>query len=371
VPPQRLRIAFVVHDYHRHGGHSRYVAELANRFKRHHDVHIYANTFEEPNPERLTFHRVSAWRRNALASILSFILPATWSLRGRFDIIHAQGLCGLRQNVVTAHICQGAWYEAMVRHIGVPNWRKRVFHTLTDHLERWTFSSKGARRVIAVSSRVRADLKQYYGRVEGVHVIPHGVDTELFHPRNRGRWRAEIRGQLGLDNDTCVALYVGDAQKALPALIRALVLAPDVHLISISPSPMTSYHALSARLGVVERVHFLPANAHVERYYGACDMFVFPTFYDSFGLVATEAMATGIPVICSTAAGAAELLEDGVNGLLVEKPWDPPTLAGAVRRLASDPALGASLGRAGRQTVETRTWDRVAEETMAVYKDLA
>ena len=112
---RRLRIAFVVHDYNRHIGHSRYVAELASRFKRDHEVHVFANTFDEPDPVGITYHHVPAWCASALASILSFVLPATAMVRGRFDIVHAQGLCGLRHNVATAHVCQPGWYDALVQ----------------------------------------------------------------------------------------------------------------------------------------------------------------------------------------------------------------------------------------------------------------
>ena len=126
--PKRLRIAFVVHDYNRRYGHSRYVAELASRFKRDHEVHVFANTVEEPDPAGLTFHHVPASRRNVMTTLLSFALPATWMVGRRYDVIHAQGFCGFRQNVVTAHICQGAWLEAMERHAGRPGWRKRAFH---------------------------------------------------------------------------------------------------------------------------------------------------------------------------------------------------------------------------------------------------
>src|SRR5580704_93891 len=101
--PRRLRIALVVHEYNRWMGHSRYVAELASRFKRDHEVHVFANSFEEPDPTGITFHRIPIWKPNALASIISFILPATVLVRGPFDVVHSQGLCGLRQNVVTVH----------------------------------------------------------------------------------------------------------------------------------------------------------------------------------------------------------------------------------------------------------------------------
>ena len=101
-----------------------------------------------------------------------------------------------------------------------------MFHALTDRLERWAYRPSNARRVIAVSERARDDLRRYYGRVEGVRVIPHGVDTDVFHPHNRRAWRGAILQQIGIPAAACVALYVGDAQKALPAAIRARPLSP-------------------------------------------------------------------------------------------------------------------------------------------------
>src|SRR5262245_3737293 len=83
---ERLRIAFVVHDYHRHGGHARYTAELASRFKREHDVTVFANRFEEADAGNITYQHVPAWRANSLTTIVSFMLPATVLVRGRFDI---------------------------------------------------------------------------------------------------------------------------------------------------------------------------------------------------------------------------------------------------------------------------------------------
>jgi UDP-glucose:(heptosyl)LPS alpha-1,3-glucosyltransferase len=368
--PRRLRIAFVVHDYHRHGGHSRYVAELASRFKHDHEVHIFANTFEEPDPEGVIFHRVPALRTNVVASLITFLAPATWMVRGPFDIVHAQGVCGLRHNVVTAHICQQAWNQATVRCQGAPSWRKRVFHGLALQLERWIYRRRGAQRFIAVSRRMQNDLGRHYGCTEGVRVIYHGVDTETFHPRNRARWREAMRAELGLSDETVVALYVGDLQKALPAAVRALAQVPEAHLVAVSRSPSAAYRELIDANDCRHRIHLLPSTRSVERYYAAADFFLFPTLYDSFGLVATEAMASGLPVVCSQAAGAAELIEDGVNGVLVEDAWNPGQLAQAIRRLATDAEWRRRLGEAARRTIEPYTWDAVARQTMAVYQEV-
>src|SRR5918996_2788514 len=88
---RRLRIALVVHDYNRVLGHSRYVVELAERFANEHDVHVFANTFEQL-PPTVVGHHVPALRTWALSTIFSFVLPASFMVGRRFDIVHAQGL---------------------------------------------------------------------------------------------------------------------------------------------------------------------------------------------------------------------------------------------------------------------------------------
>jgi UDP-glucose:(heptosyl)LPS alpha-1,3-glucosyltransferase len=367
----RLRIALVVHDYNRMFGHSRYVAELAARFKRDHEVHVFANTVEEPDPHGLTFHHVPASRLNVMTTLLTFALPATWLVGRQFDIVHAQGFCGFRQNVVTAHMCHRGWREATTRYAGRANWRKRLFYALADRLDRRTFSPAGARRLIAVSARLGEDIRRYYGRAAGVRVIHHGVDTETFHPRNREVWRAEIRRQIGVSAETPLALYVGDYQKALPAAVRGVARVSGLHLAAVSRSPVEPYRELIRTEGAADRVHLVPGTPHIERYYAAADFFVFPTFYDTFGLVATEAMASGLPVVCSAAAGAAEVIEDGVTGLVVRDPWDPEALAESLRKLTADAALQQRLGGAARNRAEQLTWDEVARQTLAVYREVA
>jgi UDP-glucose:(heptosyl)LPS alpha-1,3-glucosyltransferase len=365
-----LRIAFVVHDYNRMYGHSRYVAELAARFKRDHDVHVFANTVQEPDPSGLTFHHVPASRRNVMTTLLSFALPATWMVNGPYDIVHSQGFCGLRQNVVTAHMCHRAWRAATAHHTGPMGWRKRLFYAVADRFDRYTFSRARARRLIVVSGRLGADVRRHHGRTAGVRIIHHGVDTETFHPRNRALWRAAIRSQLGLSDDTPLALYVGDYQKALPAAVRGVARVPGLHLVAVSRSPVEPYLALIRTEGVEDRVHLVPGTPNVERYYAAADLFAFPTFYDTFGLVATEAMASGLPVVCSAEAGAAEVIRDGEDGVIVRDPWDPEALARALRKLVADPHLRHRLGAAARHRAEQLTWDEVARQTLAVYREI-
>lgn len=366
----RLKIAFVVHDHNRHMGHSRYVAELAARFKRDHDVHVFANTFEDPDPTGITYHHVPALRSYTLASILSFVLPATVLVPRGFDVVHAQGLCGLRHDVVTAHFCTPAWYDALERAHGGLTWRQWLSRTLVTPLERLALTKRSTRKVIAISESIRADLGRYFGRVEGVPVIYHGVDLATFHPRNRAKYQGRVRSELGIGPGECMALFVGGLLKGAAAAIRAVSMVEGIRLVLISNSDPAADQAVARSEGVADRVDFLPFTKEVERYFAAADVFVFPTIYEPYGMVISEAMASGLPVVTSRVAGAAELIEHGRSGWLTADPWDPDQIADGLRILAADPDLRLRMGDAARSRIEAYTWDRAAAETLAVYREM-
>jgi UDP-glucose:(heptosyl)LPS alpha-1,3-glucosyltransferase len=364
-----LRIAYVVHEYNRRKGHSRYVAELAERFAGcGHDVHVFAAAVDEPRPPGIHFHHVPAWRRRALTTILSFVLPATLLVRGRFDVIHAQGLCGLRQHVTTAHMCQAAWLDASRRVHGRLGWGQRLARVLVVPLERLTYLPALSSQVIAISEANRRDLAHFYRRTRDVTVIPHGIDLDRFHPGRRAAHRGPVRHALGVADDQVVALYVGDLKKGAEPALHALARTPTASLVVVSPTSPGRWDALARQLGVESHVHFCLETREVEQYYAAADLLLFPTFHDAFGLVITEAMGAGLPVITSASAGAAALIDHGRDGWLLRHPWDVDEVAAALGRLVEDAGLRDRMGAAARRTAERYTWDRVADETMAVYR---
>lgn len=364
----RLKIAFVVHDYNNYGGHSRYVAELARRYRHRHEVHVFANTFDDADTEGMTLHRVPAVRRSALSTILSFVLPATFQVRGTFDIVHAQGLCGLRQNVTTAHMVLGAWYRAILRETGRLTLKQRVFRVFGESLERMTYRRRLSPTAIAISARVRDDLASCYNRREAVEVIHHGVDFDTFRPRPAPAEVQRLRGELGLPIEAFVCLYAGDMQKGAIPAIRAVAKVPGAHLAVVSRTPDEPYRQLARREGVADRVLFFPFSKEIEKWFAAADLFVYPTWYDPFGMVVSEAMACGTPVLTSPAAGASEWITHGVDGWLTRQAWDADEIAGGIASLMRDTAGLRKMGERARLAVESQTWDRVAEETMAVYR---
>ena len=204
-------------------------------------------------------------------------------------------------------------------------------------------------------------------------MIYHGVDIATFHPDNRGRYRGEVRTQLGLPADACVALFVGNllskGARRDPGGART---TPGLHLLIVSGSKATaeqggSRNPRGSPIGSI----FVGHSRQVERYFAASDIFLFPTIYEPYGMVISEAMAAGMAVVTSGSAGAAELITHDVDGWVVDPPWDLDGFTAGLRKLVADPAARDAMGQAARRTIEAFTWDRVAHrETLAVYRQI-
>ena len=135
-------------------------------------------------------------------------------------------------------------------------------------------------------------------------------------------------------------------------------------------TPVSAYQRIAQDAGVASRVLFVGSTDQVERIYAASDALLLPTPYDAFAMVVSEAMASAMPVVVSREAGASELIQHGVNGLLLQDVTSVDELAGNMRRLAEDPGRAAEMGRTARKSVVPLSWDAVAERTMRVYEQL-
>lgn len=362
-----MKIAFVVHDYNYSWGHSRYVAELAERFSAEHEVHVFANTIAaNRSAAKIHFHRVPACRQNAFLTILTFILPATLQSAGRYDIIHSQGLCSLRFDVTTAHQCNAQWYKSRRQKEGRLSWREHLFGTAISWLEKRMYSQMQRSRVIAVSNRMKRDLRESYRCVVPIDVIHHGVDGALFSIPSQTTMEATRRA-WGVERDRFVFLYAGDLRKGAQACIRAMRQFPEGSLVLVSRSQDKAWRNMAEEAGVADRVVFAGPSEAIQDAYAAADAFLMPTPYDPFGLVITEAMSSGLPVIASGEAGASELIVDGENGLILADVGSEEELVGHMRHLFNDREFAQELGRRARRTAADRSWNKVAEETMQAY----
>jgi D-inositol-3-phosphate glycosyltransferase len=243
-----------------------------------------------------------------------------------------------------------------------------------------------AQRIVAATAVDRAQIVEHCGADPGrVEVIPPGVDLELFRPIPQ-----HIAGEyVGREEDHQMVLFVGrlDPVKGLDTLVRAMAIAVDREpalrghtcLCIVGGEKPEHPEQLDAereridllrrQLGLSDVVHFVGAVAQddLPYYYSAAAVVVVPSRYESFGMVALEAMACGVPVIASDVGGLSTLIRDGRTGFLVPD-GDPEALADRLLPLLSDPALRRALGFHGIATADAYGWPVIAERVERLYE---
>jgi UDP-glucose:(heptosyl)LPS alpha-1,3-glucosyltransferase len=353
-------IGVAVHHYGRSEGTGRYTVEIVSRIAEVHRVTLYTARVHTPVPPGVTVVTVPAIVSTAYAVILSFPL-AFRAVRKRHDLLHAQGWVTSSADVVTAHIVVAAWRDAARRHgVATPPGEK-LFGALVQNREASLYRA-GARHVIAPSRKIQDELAGRYGRTNSVSVVHHGFTGSPSPPS-----RAEARRRLNLPDDHVVALFVGDPRKGLSVAARAAASVTGIHLAVVSHSPEREVASLAHSAGIGNRFHWLGSLPDPALAYAAADVLVHPTIYDSFGLAVADAMSSGLPVITTSEAGIAELIEDGKSGWIVK--GDPVDgTARALRSLMQDRELRRRLAEGGRTVARARTWDDVATETLEVYR---
>lgn len=238
-------------------------------------------------------------------------------------------------------------------------------------------------RVVATSPQEAADMRSLISPHGKITTIPCGTAVERFGQVDR----ATARQHLGMAADAQIIFYVGrfDVRKGIEVLVEAIGLSrfrqdPRFQVIiggGVRPGHQDSEErdrivARIAELGLTQHVQ-LPgriSDAQLPLYYAAANVCTVPSYYEPFGLVALEAMASATPVVASRVGGLKFSVVDGETGLLVP-PRDPVALAAAGDRLLADPAWGDRLGQAARRRVETQfSWQRVAQQLDPLYRSL-
>ncbi len=207
-------------------------------------------------------------------------------------------------------------------------------------------------------------------------LLGNGVNLDRFSPEG-GRGRAAMRADLGLEPDQVAVGMVGRLveEKGYPELFEAARQLDDRYVVFvIGPDDTSKGDSLPAEL--VERaradgVRFLGMRNDVDDLYRALDIFVLPSHREGFPRAAMEAAASGLPVVATDIRGCREVVEDGVNGLLVPV-RDPASLAKAIQTIGDDPELRARMGKAGDQRAR-RLFDEsaIVETILDAYRRVA
>jgi D-inositol-3-phosphate glycosyltransferase len=278
----------------------------------------------------------------------------------------------------------------------------QMFHTLGEMKNRvaqfpeereGVYRLKGERQVIARADRIvvatlaeQAQLQWLYRADPAkMRIVPPGVDVSHFYPIPVD----EAKQFVGLAPDDRMLLFVGRIEplKGLDTLIRAIAclnlsgLKEPVRLAIIggepeaSPDEMTAemarVQALCDELCVGKLVVFLGKRSQdtLPYYYSSAEALVMPSHYESFGMVALEAMACGTPVVASQVGGLAYLVRNGETGYTVPD-GDSDALCNCLTGLLGDVQLRWTLGRQAAEYAQNYSWEKIAAQIVEIYQEL-
>lgn len=374
-----MKLAFVTREYTKKGGVSRCVVELASRMAVRHEVHVFAWKWDKDLPGgEIKFHKVTCFSRPFFLHVLSFPFFCERILRRqRFDLVVAPLGDTLGADVVVAHSCHRAWIAIKKQNFaGWLGFLLNPLHWMALFLEAKALGKGTFRKIIAVSQKTKNDIIHYYRiPADDIQVIYNGVNTEEFSSQAQETYRTAIRQELKIAAEEVVFLFVGNEckRKGLGTILEAIRLPMEkasLKLLIIGAGDAHPYRELAKKLSIEKDVIFLGARADVQKYYSASDVFVFPTLLEPFGLVIAEAMASGLPVITSRNAGAAELIENGVSGLLLKNPENVGELQDKIFKLVRDAGLRKNMGLEAQRSIQNYSWEKITEQSLKVYSDI-
>lgn len=369
-----MKIAIVRQRYNPYGGAERFVSRaMAALRDRGAEVALITRQWKEPGEFRAVscdpFYLGSLWRDWGFARCvcrtvkkLGFDLVQSHERIPCCDVYRAGD--GVHREWLKQRARQLGW-------IGKASLQLNPYHHYVKAMEARLFASPGLKAVICNSEMVKQEVRDYFRLPETMlHTVYSGVDTEAYHPRLR-RHRGEMRARHGVPESAPLFLFVGSGfeRKGLAGLLRAMRRLPDHYLAVVGTDKrLKRFEREAMSLGLTGRVRFLGGQQDVKPFYGMADALVLPTLYDPFPNVALEAMAAGLPVVTSLKSGAAELIQNGVNGYVCDA-LDVDGLVAAMKNVVAEERR-EMLGNGARQAVGGLTLETMAARMVQVYESV-
>jgi UDP-glucose:(heptosyl)LPS alpha-1,3-glucosyltransferase len=382
---RRPRLAVISPFLDKHHGTERHVVEWISHLSKDFEIHVYSQRIEDVDLSKVVWHRVPALKGPHLFGYLWwFAANHIWrSIDRRFrglayDLVFSPGVNCLDADVISVHILFSEYVREVREKLRLmqtaPHFWPRVLHrklyyALIGILERHVYGDP--KSTLIVISRTTASLLEKFTGRRGFPVLYAGVDGQTFNPQRRAALRERARGRLGLSQDQFALLLVGNdwRNKGVPVLLEALEQTRDllIQLLLVSHEDSASCWKLIRQKRLEDRVRFLPPRRDIEFYYAAADAYTGPSRHDSYAMPPAEAMACGLPVIVSAAAGVSEIVTDGEDGLILKDPGDASALVKMIRQLYDDPSYRARLAEKASETTRKYTWEQNGRELASIF----
>lgn len=214
-----------------------------------------------------------------------------------------------------------------------------------------------------------------YGYKGKLTVVENGIDLEMSDFASIKAFKAEQRLKLGYTPETMVLLFVGQhiREKGVLLIIRAMDKLRD---LPVKMEFIGTGYATEEMKNLIRQLHLedkvtlngvISDREVLKSYYGAADMFLFPSRYDNAPLVVREAAMMGTPAVLIAGSTASEVIKDGFNGFLVEE--SPESYASRIRSLYNDRSAIQEAAEGASKTL-TRSWREVMEEVVGRYEEI-
>jgi glycosyltransferase involved in cell wall biosynthesis len=383
------RLAVVSPFLDKRHGSERIIVELLSHLPDEFEIHVYSQRVEDLDVSRCTWHAIPKLPGPHLLNFLWWLaanrLWRYWDgrFRGlRHDLVFSSGANCLDADAICVHIVF-AEYLRQVRSAmkffrnSIWDW-PRLFHRKLYYGVCLSIEHRAYRNsrtlLVGYSHKTARELGQFYGRSDHIPVLFLGLDHSVFNTEVRATLREQARTALHLKQDQFTLILVGNdwRNKGVPVLLAALENLRDlpVVLLIVSREDPSSCLRLVAEKKLEDRVFFLPPRRDIEFYYAAADAYVGPSLQDSYGIPPAEAMACGLPVIVSRAAGVSEIFTNDVDGIVLDDPTDATKLATIIRRLYEDKELRDRLGNKACETARRYTWERNGHDLAAIFDEI-
>ncbi|MBT0719184.1 glycosyltransferase family 4 protein [Rosenbergiella epipactidis] len=369
-----MKIAFCLHKYFPYGGQQRDFKRIALACQqRGHQVVVY--TFEwqgekcpgfevvlvpkQGSSNHARNHFFSRWIADYRRSHPDDLLVGFNKMAG-LDIYFAADVCYAAKTAKE----KGFLYKL------TPRYRSYC------QAENAVFSTDSNTEILVLTPQQKTDFIQFYQTSnERFHLLSPGIDPQLYSSQQRDNYRQETRQRLGLTSDDFFLLQVGSdfRRKGVKRSIAAIAALPSsikdkVTFWVVGADNAASCRHYAEKLGIAAQVHFHQGRDDIPQLMAAADLLLHPAHQEAAGIVLIEALASGLPVICTEVCGNAPYLSAAGNGRVISEPFDQETFNQVLSDALQDPHQLALWSQAGLTYCEHHDVYRLPEQAADIIE---
>jgi UDP-glucose:(heptosyl)LPS alpha-1,3-glucosyltransferase len=368
-------LAFCLFKYFPHGGLQRDMVLVAQAcLARGYAIEVYTTSWQGPVPEGFSVHtlRCTAWTNHGRMRQYHRWLTSQLESHPVDGVVGFNKMPGL-DVYFAADTCFVE--KASRRYMGLYRLTSR-YRTYAE-LEATVFSPSSRTEILLIAEPQHTAFRKHYDTpASRLHLLPPWISADRKPPEDRLRARRSIRKQLGISKEAVVLVQVGSPfkTKGVDRTLRAMANLPRaicdaVRLVVVGHNRGRGYERLSARLGLSDSVLFAGQRDDIMEVLAASDLMVHPARTEAAGVVLIEALASGLPVVCSGTCGHAGQVRKADAGIVLEEPFRQGDLDDALAQILQGDRLARYAANAG-EFARSQDFHRMPERAAAIIESV-